>query len=920
MGYEGWSMMMSAFDIETHTSAQRARPQSESAESRRAQGGVAQPSDANRQVHAQESDRVYQAAGDQYFLDHAVPAPAAPTNTLPRDTAAFTGRGEELDGLIGMVTRLVTARQTIPIVLIDGMAGVGKTTFAVHAAHRLSPNFPDGQMFVDLHAHSAGKVPVEPADALFALLSVDGVSVGDIPADADGRSALWRARIAGRHAILILDNVTGHRQVESLLPGAAGCLVMVTSRRRLTGLGARHAAVTVPLHPLQPDNAADLFIRLADRTSAAGQERAVMELVRLCGCLPLAIALLAARLRPEPQWRVQTLADDLVAARDRLAVMRAEDIQIAAAFDLSYRCLPAARRRFFRRLGLSPGMDIDAYAAAALDEVDLATARRQLDALYDDHLLEQPVQGRYRLHDLLGVYARALVAGDAPTQRDAAVRRLLDYYEYAAGLANRYLEPRPRQMVSAVAPTPPALPAIADATAAAGWMEAELPNLLGCATRAMNDGDEIRLIGLSTVLSSFLRRAGPSQQSLSLHRAAAEAARRRGDQSGQAAALHHMGVLLRRAGDYPAATAVLNQAGDVYRSQADRVGEAEVLTAAGIVRRLAGDHTRATAMLDQALALFRESGDAAGQAEVLAELAVIQWLADDHAAATRFLDQALALYRGSGNRLGQADVLLFLGMVRRLTHDYPVATRVLRQALSLYRGAGDRVGIAHTEFSLGVVGRLVGDYRGAAQFLDESLRIYREIGDRLGRANALREFGILRRLTGDYPGAGEALTESWSIYRDLGNRRGQAESLQEVGVVRWLTGKASRAADDLAEALAIYRDLDSRAGQAEVLNHLGKLLLDAGDPQAQSRFQAALELAREAQNPLEEARALEGAGRCSLRQRETDQAVRQLHEAAEVYQRIGAPEAAQVRATLTSLGRSRHLPSTNTPIGRRRGG
>lgn len=897
--------MMSAFDIETPASAPPpARTTAENSGSRPARGGVAHSPTGNQQLHAQDSDRVYQAAGNQYFLDHRWPTPAAATNTLPRDTAAFTGRGEELDDLIATVTRLITTRKTIPIVVIDGMAGVGKTTFAVHAAHRLSPDFPDGQMFVDLHSHSAGKVPVEPTEALFALLSVDGVSASDIPGDADGRSALWRARMAGRRAILILDNVGGHRQVEPLLPGAADCLVMVTSRRRLTGLSARHAAVTVPLNPLPPDNAADLFVRLAGRTSAAGQERAVRQLVRLCGCLPLAISLLAARLRPEPRWSVRTLVDDLVAARDRLAYMRAEDIQIAAAFDLSYRCLPAARRRFFRRLGLSPGVDIDAYAAAALDGVDLATARQQLEALYDDHLVEQPIQGRYRLHDLLGVYARVLVAGDAPPQRDAALSRLLDYYEYAAGIANRHLKPRPRQTSGRIALAPQAVPAMANAAQAVAWMEVELPNLLACASRAMSDADEIRLIGLSAALATFLRRAGPYQQSLSLHRAAAEAAGRRGDQRAQAAALHHIGVLLRRAGDYRGATAVLSQARGIYRDQADRVGEAEVLTAVGIVRRLAGDHIPATETLDEALARFRELGDAAGQAEVLAELAVIRWLADDHTAATRLLDQALALYRESGNRLGQADVLLLLGMVRRLTHDYPVATRVLRQALSLYRGVGDRMGLAHTHFSLGVVGRLIGDHQGAAHFLDESLRLYREIGERLGRANALRELGILRRLTGAYPEAAEALLESWAIYRDLGNRRSQAEALQELGVVRWLTGETSRASDDLAEALTVYQDLGSRSGQAEVLNHLGRLLLDAGDPQAQDRFQAALGLAREVQNPLEEARALEGIARWLLRRRETDQAVPKLHEAAEIYQRIGAPEAVHVRATLTSLTRS----------------
>lgn len=900
MGYEGWSIAMSGFAAEVPTPASAGKSTAEVTAAPPAPG-TARPPGTDRQLHAQDSDRVYQAAGNQYIFDHGLLTPAAATNTLPRDTAAFTGRNQELDGLTAMVTRLVAAGDTIPIFAIDGMPGVGKTTFAVHAAHRLSSSFPDGQMFVEMHAHTAGKVPVEPAEALFALLSVDGVRTDDIPDDVDRRSALWRARMAGRRSILILDNVAGHRQVEPLLPGAAGCLVLVTSRRRLTGLGARHAAVTVPLDPLPPGPAADLFTRLTGRVPDDGQERAVTELVRLCGCLPLAISLLAARLHPEPQWRVQTLVDDLAAARDRLAHMRAEDIQVAAAFDLSYRSLPTARRRFFRRLGLSPGSDIDAYAAAALGGVGLATARRHLDALYDDHLVDQPVQGRYRLHDLLGAYARARVAGEAPRQRDSAVGRLLDYYQRAASMADRHISPRPRQVAGMPVQSPVAVPVLADAVQAAAWMDAELPNLLACATSAMSHGDEARLIGMSAALAAFLRRAGSYRQSVALQRAAADAAGRRGDRAARAAALYHVGVLLRRAGDYSAATGVLTEARGLHRDLGDRGGEADVLTVAGIVRRLAGDYPTATEMLDDALARYRELADPAGQAEVLAELAVIRWLTDDYPTATQLLDQALDLHRQAGNRQGQAGALHLLGMVQRLTHDYPAATRAIQQAMTLYRDLGARLGLANTQFNLGVVRRLTGDHLGSARSLDESLRTYREVGDRLGQANALKHLGILRRLTGDHPGATQTLLESLSLYQELGNRRGQAETLQELGVVRQLTGNPTRAAEELTEALTIYRDLGSRTGQAEVLNYIGAMLLDDGDPQAVNWFQDALRLARQVHNPLEEAHALEGVARCSLSQRDTKRAIQQLQAALEIYQRIGAPEAAQARATLTSL-------------------
>jgi tetratricopeptide (TPR) repeat protein len=205
---------------------------------------------------------------------------------------------------------------------------------------------------------------------------------------------------------------------------------------------------------------------------------------------------------------------------------------------------------------------------------------------------------------------------------------------------------------------------------------------------------------------------------------------------------------------------------------------------------------------------------------------------------------------------------------------------------------------------MGVVRRLTGDHRGAARLLDESLQVYLQVGDRLGRANALRQLGVLRRLTGDYAGATQALRESLSLYLGLGNRRRQAEALQELGVVRRLAGDPTQAAESFAEAHATFQDLGSRSGRAEVLNCIGMLLVDEGNPQALDRFRLALELAREIHNPLEEARALEGLARWSLRQNENSQGSRQLQAALEIYQRIGAPDAAQVRAALASLNTS----------------
>ena len=292
---------------------------------------------------------------------------------------------------------------------IGGMAGIGKTTLAVHAAHRLAGQFPDGQIFLPLHAHTPGQRPVDPADALASLLRAAGISVQAIPAGLDARAGCWRGYLAGKKMLLVLDDATGHEQVRPLLPGTAGSLVLITSRRRLTAL---EDAAVISLDTLPPDEATQLLARLAARPDVASADSGVAEIARLCGYLPLAIGMLARQLHHHPAWTPAGLAAELAAARDRLELMQAENLSLAAAFDLSYQDLTAGQRRLFRLLGLHPGPDIATHTAAALAGTTLATARRQLRVLYDHHLISEPASGRYRLHDLLREHAQRLAATD----------------------------------------------------------------------------------------------------------------------------------------------------------------------------------------------------------------------------------------------------------------------------------------------------------------------------------------------------------------------------------------------------------------------------------------------------------------------------------------------------------------------------
>jgi Domain of unknown function (DUF4062) len=346
-------------------------------------------------------------------------------HSLPPDAAALTGRSAEVEQIIMAVAPGMPGGG---VIAIGGMPGVGKTALAVHVAHRLRDQFPDRQLFIDLHAHTPGREPLSPEAALAGLLCTVGVDPRYLPGDLEGRISLWRDRMARQRAVLVLDNAASSGQVTPLLPGAEGSLVLVTSRRPLGDLPG--TVVPVQLECLPPDEARIMFLRLAPRAAIQAQE--VDELVQLAGYLPLAIWLLARVYAKHPAWMLADLAAE---AKASLLTLAAEKDSVAAAFDVSYRSLSPDRRRFFRYLGLPPGTVMDAHAAAALAGIDLRQAVGHLDGLHDEGLLAEVGYRRYRMHDLLRHYAHDLAArlGD---DSQSALERLLDFYQHKAASAD----------------------------------------------------------------------------------------------------------------------------------------------------------------------------------------------------------------------------------------------------------------------------------------------------------------------------------------------------------------------------------------------------------------------------------------------------------------------------------------------------
>ena len=785
------------------------------------------------------------------------PVPAAPEvrYSLPPDAAAFTGRGEELSQITAAVTDVAVAG-VVALHAIGGMPGVGKTTLAVHAAHLLRNQFPDRQLFIDLHAHTPGQEPVLPEDALAGLLTAAGVDPRHLPEDLDGRAQMWRDRIAGQRALLVFDNAASSGQVSPLLPGDGGCLVLVTSRRHLGDLPG--AVMPVLLGVMPPHKAQEMFTRLAPRAANSAGE--VAEVVRLAGFLPLAISLLARVFALHPSWTLADLADEI---RAGVLTLTAEFSTIAAAFDVSYRHLDPVRRRFFRLLGLHPGSNTDGYAAAALAGISLEEAAGLLDSLHGEGLLTETGHRRYGMHDLLRRYARDHAAAGPATDSQRALDRLLDYYQYAATRAEDRLARQTRPGPAGVAPArPPAAPDVADVGQALAWARTDRASLLACLDHATRTSQHARVVALTAALAALLRHDGPWTDAITRHATAIQATNSLGDQPGEAIALNELGIVRRLTGDYAAAAGALEAALGICRDLGDRLGEANALNELGIVRRQTGDYAAAAGALEAALGICRDLGD----------------------------------------RLGEANALNELGIVWRLTEDYPGAAGALEAALGICRDLGDRLGEANALNELGIVRWLTGDYAAAAGALEAALGICRDLGDRLGEANALYGLGIVWRMTENYPGAARALEAALDIYRDLGNRLGEANALNDLGAVWRMTENYPGAARALEAALDIYRDLGVRGSEVDALNERGMLFRVSGEPaRAEECHQQALEMARGIASAWDEAHALAGLGRCAITMGHATQAEILLRQAQEIFQRIGAAEALVILTEVNAL-------------------
>jgi DNA-binding SARP family transcriptional activator/Tfp pilus assembly protein PilF len=645
--------------------------------------------------------------------EHVWAAPAQ----LPGDVDAFTGRAGELaafDKLAAVIGPAGGAGQpgtgpAATVICVSGTAGAGKTALAVHWARRVRAAFPDGQLYVNLRGYDPGQ-PVPAGDALAGFLRALGVPGQDIPREVDERAAAYRTLLDGRRILVVLDNASAVEQVRPLLPGSPSSLALVTSRDSLAGLVARHGARRLDLDPLpQQDAVALLRALIGDRAEI--QPDATAMLARQCARLPLALRVAAELAAASPAMTVAQLAGALADEQRRLDLLDAggdPGSAIRGVFSWSYDHLPDEPARAFRLLGLSPGPDIDACAAAALTGAPPEQASRMLGLLARTHLIHRTRPGRYGLHDLLRAYAAGLAAaGDAEGERHAALTRLFDYYLAAAAAAMDTLVPAERHLRPRVhgagVPAPPLAGPVTPA-AARGWLDTERAVLVAVSTHAAAHGWPAHTTGLAGTLYRYLETGGHYPDAIAVHSAALQAARRTGDRAAEATALTNLGIVdwrqgryrqaaghhrralrvSREIGDRSGEATALNNVGIIY----ERQGEAAALAGLGIVDGRQGRYERAAENYRQAISLAVQIGDRPGEVEAHNGAGAVLLAVGQPGQARVQHHVALALASQIGDRYEQARAHDGLARTYRATAGHGQARRHFEHALALFTVLG----------------------------------------------------------------------------------------------------------------------------------------------------------------------------------------------------------------------------------------
>ena len=623
---------------------------------------------------------------------------------LPAGIRHFTGRSNELETLTQLLHQTGTGR-TVVISAIGGTAGVGKTALALRWAHEVAEHFPDGQLYVNLRGYDPEGMPVEPGQAIRGLLDSLSVPISRIPVSLEAQAALYRSLLAGRRMLIVLDNARDAQHVRPLLPGSASCLVVVTSRSQLAGLVAIEGAQLLNLGLMTQAEATELLIRHLGSKRVTADQGALDELTRLCAGLPLALSIVAARAAARPGLPLAALVAELRDDQALLDALEADDAgaSVRAVFSWSNQNLSDSAARMFRMLGVHPGPDISTAAAARLAGASSRQTSRILNELTSMHILSEHSAGRFSFHDLLRVYA--LEEGrtrDSESDRQAALRRVLDYYMHAAHEAALLLNPA-RDMLVSTPFADAAPPQVTDAEDAMAWFEAEHAVLLAVIATAAKAGFDYHIGRITWSLADYLDRRGHWHDWAAMQRFGVTSAQRAGDRAAQARAYRGLGRAYTQLRAYQDALDQLKRAVDLYGQLGDTVGEGRTQLALSQLCEYRDQPLPALRHARKALGFFVSAGHAPGEASALNSVGWHQAHLGNHRQALIDCGHALALHHRLGDRRGEGVTNDSLGYAYHHLGDHAQACRCYRNAVELFRGIGDRYNEASSLSRLGDV-------------------------------------------------------------------------------------------------------------------------------------------------------------------------------------------------------------------------
>ncbi|MFD0683454.1 tetratricopeptide repeat protein [Actinomadura fibrosa] len=790
--------------------------------------------------------------------------------SLPEETDGFTGRVRELEFLT------TPAGADVPQSAVDvvtGMGGIGKSALVLRAAHMLADRFPDAALHVRLCGHDEVRPPLSAGAVLSELLRTLSVSPDRVPVPLAERTELWRREMAGRRAIVILDDAIGLDQVRPVIAGIPTCRVLVTSRRQLAGLsGARYLRLEV----LPPEQARQLVVRVAGEDLGAD---VVDDVVHRCGGLPLALRLAAARATRATRTGLSDQRGEL--PRTRLSSQAGpeddgdlDDSVARAAFDRSYRDLTEAQRCLFRRLGWSPCPDITAEVAAALVARPADEVLAEFDVLVDHHLLYEQAAGHVRMHDIVRGFARARALDeDSRAERRRSLSRLVHHYLRCADRADHMLYPyRRRRVLSEGRVTTPA--ALADdrvrrsvrlrarPTDAVAWLEREWRNCLAVAEHAIEHEKKESGGLLIHILAQFLETQGHREDAGRAQEAAVRAARETRNPEALAQALFEL----------------------------------------SFTRFRTGDHVMALNHATEALPIFRSLGDMRAEAETLDRIGIILWTTACYREALAHHQEAQDLYRKADDLHGEANSLGYAAIALWHLGRYGDALQHLLFSLDMCHRLGDRRREAMVLNNIGDVQRQRGFHRDAIHYYELSSAIFKEIGGVQHEAILNNNIGGVCQYKGDYPRALRFFREAITVFREIGDRRNIADTLNSIGATYLLMGHS-------VEALVHHEQAEEAARNVGDPYQLAQALRGMADAhQACCRYSVALDYYRKAlaisldiSVPYQQAKAYEGIA-AAIYHLEGEQAARiHLRQALEIFEELGVPEAESIAIRLHTL-------------------